>query len=257
MVGFANDNDDALVVGDGNVNDFFGGRAAETDKPVKIPVIVCHAYWCPDGDTGAQSSALEPAASFPIDLVMDKKNLSPPLQGGTLYVSGTWTAAETDDGGTTWNNVRSGNLANGDLSIDPGRGGGDGRNTVRVGLPASLGGVQANTYVQIEDLVVRAAVSYLGTYFQAEKYISAVDSPDADYFLDALSHEIGHAFHQVGQNLAGGAPAHANRYYFNGNHCNFGGDACLMYQTILRPGPRAFCAVCHPYLLTTDISALW
>ena len=253
MVVLNGGNADALVVSDTNKAQFFGGFAAEADKPIKVPILVCDAQWDEGGSSGSRDAAA-PAASFPIDLRMDKLVLNPPLQGGGLFVSGTWLAAEWDAATGAWTNVRNGNLSNADLSVNAGR---SDLHDVAVALPAGVGPTTAHIHLWLEDLVIQGADGpYLGEY-AAERILSVYDPTQPVDFQNTIAHELGHAFHQVTQASLTGIPAHPHQYNSMGSHCSYNTDKCMMYES----GPivgslNRYCDVCHPYVLVQDMSEL-
>ncbi len=249
-------NADALVISDQNKADFFSDPAlnAEGDKPVKIPLLICDAQWDTNGNTGAKDIPWAASTGFPIDLGTDKLVINPPLQGGDLFVSGTWESMEWD--GAAWRNPKNGNLANGDLTINAGR---DSLYKVTVNLPAGAGAAAPNLWVRINDLVIKGANGpYLGEYDRTTKRILVVyEAANAADFQNTIAHELGHAFHQTALGNTAGEPAHANQYSKQGSHCNYNTDKCLMYES----GPIAgtlgeFCPVCHPYVILQDMSEL-
>lgn len=257
MVYINGGDDDALVVSDNNKAQFFAGVKTAADKPVKIPILVCDAQWDPDGNSAAAAdSAL--ATSFPIHLNVGKLVIDPPLQGGKLLKSGKWTAAEPDGAGG-WQNVRTGNLNDGDVYVAKTR---TALRHVTVKAPAGVIPV-AGTQIWIEDLVVGGAKGpYLGEYSSATKRILAVynqKSPDdiAD-FPNTIVHEIGHAFNQIMHAQTEGIPAHPNQAdRGQGNHCQTNTNKCVMYDSGPIPGSlNRYCDVCHPYLLLVDMQKL-
>lgn len=254
-------NADALVVSDTNKAQFFTGVVAEKDKPIKIPILICDAQWDAGANSGA-ASAIDNAANFPIDINMGTLALDPPLQGGHLLVSGDWIAAEKDPATGTWLNARNGNLANADISINPGRGS---LYEVTIGIPAGVGAVTANTHIQVQNLVVQGANGpYLGESFN-QRILAVYDATSAltkADFQNTIAHEIGHAFKQVvkGNPAAGitGLPSHPHQMDLGqGNHCRHLVNKCVMYDS----GPIAgslnqYCDVCHPYLLVQDMTEI-
>jgi hypothetical protein len=250
-------NVDAVVVSDTNKAQFFKSVKAEADKPVKIPIIVCDAQWDPGDPSGPQSSD-NAAASFPLAIHTGKLVIDPPLQGGNLLVSGAWIAAE-DDGAGGWLNVRRGNLASGDIFVDPNR---SDRKHVAVRVPAGVAPV-AGTHVWIQNLVVKGANGpYLGEYSSSTKRILAVynqkSQADIDDFPNTLVHEIGHSFNQVRHVQDEGVPNHPNQVDLGqGNHCHNLVNRCVMYDSGPIPGTlNRFCDVCHPYLQLVDMTQL-
>jgi len=244
---------DALVVSDGNKGQFFSGYAAEADKPVKIPLLICDAQWDAGDESGSQDVSLRKASQFPVDVEMDKLVLDPPLQGGKLLAAGTWKAAEYDASTSSWENVRQGTLAAGDLTVSKTR---DSLMKVTVKKPAGLTGVTADTYLEISGLKIKGAKGpYLGEYSSANKRILAVYDPDEqEDFQNTIAHEIGHALRQVSKAVPTGVPAHPYQYDKQGSHCKRKKDKCVMYES----GPIAgslnqYCDICHPYLLIQEM----
>jgi len=250
---------DALVVSDTNKNQFFTGYTPEDDKPIKIPILVCDAQWDAKGNTAPWTSSVLTSGSFAsLNVETGKEIIDPPLQGGGLYVSGTWEAAESDGSGG-WINHRSGNLSDADLSIDPGR---NSLSKVKVGLPAGVGPVTADTRITINNLAVKGAASYLGESFNHRILAVYNDSTELDKadFQNTIAHEIGHAFHQVikGDPAGGvaGIPKHPiQKDLGQGNHCRYKTDKCVMYDAgPIKGSLNRYCEKCHPYLLVTDFS---
>lgn len=250
-------NVDAVVVSDTNKAQFFKSVKSEADKPVKIPIIVCDAQWDPGGSSGAISSGAL-AANFPLAVDMGTLVIDPPLQGGDLFVSGTWRARDPDGSGG-WTNERSGSLAKGDVFVDPGR---TGLQHVAVRVPAGVAPV-AGTRISIRNLVVKGANGpYLGEYSSKTKRILSVydqsSAADMADFPNTLVHEIGHSFNQVKHVQDEGVPNHPNQMDLGqGNHCRTATNKCVMYDS----GPIAgsysrFCDVCHPYLQLVDMTQL-
>lgn len=248
---------DALVVSDTNKAQFFAGFAAEADKPIKVPILVCDAQWDAGGNSAAVTVPNVPASSFPRDVATSKLVLSPPLQGGDLLVSGAWEAKDWDAGAGAWVNPRNGALSNADLTISQTR---DSLKKVTVNLPAGVGPTTPQTKVWIQNLVVQGANGpYLGESFN--RRILAVYESDTqlkrDDFQNTIVHELGHAFHQVLPGApATGIPPHPIQVDVGqGNHCRQDTDKCVMYDS----GPivgshNRYCDICHPYLLVQDMS---
>lgn len=244
---------DALVVSDANKAQFFSGYADEADKPLKVPILVCDAQWDPGGASGSQDVPLRKAAQFPVDVQMDKLALDPPLQGGTLLAAGTWRAAEYNAATKSWENVRQGNLAAGDVCISKSR---DSLYKVSVKLPSGLAGATPQTWVEIRGLKINGANGpYLGEYSRATKKILAVFDPaEPQDFQNTIAHEIGHALRQAAKTVPAGVPAHPHQYDKQGSHCRCQKNKCVMYES----GPIAgslnrYCDVCHPYLLIQEM----
>lgn len=251
---------DVLVVSDTNKGQFFTKYKAESDKPIKIPLLVCDAQW----DAGGNSSPVttnDTASNFPLDVTTSLLAIDPPLQGGDSFVSGDWAAAEKVSG--SWTNVRSGNLKKSDITISKTR---SNLRQVTINVPAALTGVTAGTDIEIKNLIIRGADGpYLGESFNQR--ILAVYNPkgsklEKDDFQNTIVHEIGHAFSQVVKgNPAGGItgiPAHPDQKDLGqGNHCRHLVNKCVMYDS----GPVAgslnkYCDICHPYLLVQDMSSI-
>ncbi len=264
MIRVGGGDDDALVISDLNKADFFDDSEfedlkPEKDKPVKVPIIICDAQWDSDTDSGAQSSDWEESTDFPIELGMDKLILDPPLQGGNLFVSGTWDSVEFDSVNGTLKNPKNGNLANGDLRVSKTR---NSLRKVTVKLPAGVGGAAPDVYVRINNLIVKGAKGpYLGEYSKATQrilcvYESATAEQRAD-FQNTIAHEVGHGFRQTATGGSSGAPAHPKHYYKQGDHCNYDTNKCLMYESGPITGTLGeFCKECHPYVLFEDMSKL-
>jgi hypothetical protein len=257
MVRLNGGNADALVVSDSNKAQFFGGFAPEADKPVKVPILVCDAQWDIGGNSGAKDVPATDAANFPLDITMDKLVLSPPLQGGSLFVSGTWKAYELVAGAEV--NVRTAALTDADLSVNPNRAN---LKAVTINLPAGVGPTTPDTKIEVQQLVVQGAKGpYLGEYSSATKRILVVYKPISALFIadfqNTVAHEVGHAFSQTSTALPAGIPAHPHQYESQGSHCSHDTDKCLMYAT----GPivgslNRYCDVCHPYVLVQNFSRL-
>jgi len=275
MIKVTGGNTDALVVSDKNKKQFFSGFAQEKDKPNKIPLVVCDAQWDPHPDDGGNSQSKSPPPldkdKFPFPLDVGKEVLNTPLQGGTLFDSGTWTSAEKNPavaGG--WDNIKNGNLSNADISINAGR---VSLKHVHVAIPAGVGAPNAKTRIWLKNVVVKAAKSYLGESFPHEitepgggthkeqRILSVYNPAEAADFQNTVVHEFGHAYHQVIEgNPAGGVAgvhSHPNQKNANnqGNHCRHLGNKCVMFDS----GPifqslNQYCDICHMYMLVQDMS---
>jgi len=249
-----------LVISDKNKNAFFAGIAAEADKPVKIPILVCDAQW----DTGPNTSAVDTGwlAASDYDIATDRLVLKPALSGGGIRVAGTVEGAWEDPPGT-WQYTAAVNLTEADISIS------DTRNSLKkvtVRIPNSVKSQyagEANPHVRISGLIVKGCKGpYLGESF-AKKVLAVYDPNEPADFQNTIAHEVGHGFGQVvkAADRPTGAPAHPNQYISydsdgmsTGSHCNHATNKCVMYQS----GPIAgsldrFCDVCHPYMLVHDM----
>ena len=269
---------DALVVSDTNKNQFFTTFAAAADKPNMIPILVCDAQWDPDGNSSAVTTPPRRTNAFPLTVETDINQdgfgvLNPPLQPGTLVVSGMCKAQEWDDalngGAGDWGPERSQALTATDLDIDPNR---TSLSQVRVQIPAGLNPTNASR-IWIENLIVRKAGIYLGESFM-RRILAVYDPAEPADFQNTIAHEVGHAYSQVmypttpsvhnravlprAQTNLLNIPPHPNsKDEQQGNHCRHLTNKCVMYDS----GPTAgslnhFCNICRPYLLVLDMSAI-
>ena len=260
MIELNGGNGDALVVSDKNKKQFFTTFAKDAEKPNMVPILVCDAQWDPDGDTSGQSPEGK-ATSFPVSINFDKKLISPPLQPGDLVKTGKWQAAEWDAAANAgkggWTNVRKGKVANGDVSIAPGRGS---LFAAQIAVPAGAGATTAETHVWITDLILRGADDFLGESFQ-KKILAVFDPKEPADFQNTIAHELGHAYHQIieGDPAGGvaGVPKHPKQLNAKnqGNHCRNLTDKCVMYDSgPIKGSLNRYCDMCHPYMLVQDMS---
>ena len=252
---YPNDNGDALVVGDATETRFFSLVKPAEDKPVAIPILNAHALWVQDGLTSSDSIPWFDAASFPKKFTADKKLLDPPLQGGTLLRSGRWRAVDWDpaanEGAGGWTNDRSGNLAAGDISLDPGR---SSPREVQIKKPAGIVLAAAGTQVTLTNLTFRAGTTYLGTSYD-DGIVNSYTPNDEQDFINTINHEIGHSLKQVSKVCPSGIPAHPHQYDQDGSHCRYTNKSCLMYESGPQPASlNRYCPVCHHYVLVQDMS---
>lgn len=261
---------DALVVSDQNKGNFFDTFAIDADKPNTIPIVVCDAQWDPKGETGPKSSnAL--ASNFPLairypdDPDYSVGILTPPLEPGDLFVEGTWKAADKGPvppggGPAPWVNVRSGALTNADVSIAKDRGS---LAEVSVRIPPGVGATNATTRIWIDNLKVRHAGIYLGESFQ-QRILAVYEPSDPGDFQNTITHELGHAYHQVieGDPAGGvaGVPKHPHQKdKGQGNHCRYNTNVCVMYDSGTPAGGGRldnYCPKCQPYLLVQDMTTI-
>ena len=258
MIRVGGGDDDKLLVSDLNKAGFFTDAALndEDDKPVKIAFIICDAQWDSDGNSSAKSSPYALSTAFPIEIETDKLICKPPVQGGDLYVSGTWKSQKKVGG--SWVNDKNENFSNADITIKKTR---NSLYKISVKLPAGVGAKSADKRVKIMNLVVKGSNPdgpYLGEYSTATKRILTVYEPaDAADFQNTVAHEFGHAFKQTANGAAEGEPGHTNQYESAGSHCNYNADKCLMYESGPIVGTLGeYCPVCHPYVLMEDFSEL-
>jgi hypothetical protein len=265
MIELNGGNADALVVSDTNKGQFFARATVEGDRPLKVTMVICDAQWDPhpDGATPVQSLSDLKLADFPraVDCGSDRKLLTPPLQGGNIVVSGTWTRADWDavanGGAGAWTQVVKTALLDAHCKIDPAR---DDLGQIRVELPAGwAAAATAATTFWLDDVSFQCARNYLGECAGRPPRLMAVYDPTepAD-FQNTVVHECGHAFGQAAKaGKPGGVPDHPETVDLRqGNHCWHDVNKCVMYDS----GPIAgshnrFCDVCHPYLLLNDFSA--
>ncbi len=252
---YPNDIGDALVVGDATETRFFSLAKPAEDKPVAIPILNAHALWVQDGLTSSDSIPWFDATGFPKQFTADKKLLDPPLQGGTLLRSGRWRAVDWDPaanhGTGGWINDRRGNLAAGDISLDPGR---SSPREVQIKKPAGIVLAAAGTQVTITNLTFRAGTTYLGTSYD-DGIVNSYTPNDEQDFINTINHEIGHSFKQVSKVYPAGIPAHPHQYDQDGAHCRYTNKSCLMYESGPQPASlNRYCPVCHHYVLVQDMS---
>jgi hypothetical protein len=256
-------NNPALNVSDANTAQFFAGVAAEGEHPIKIPIITCDFNWALERNSAAVVAINNlRTTDFPRAVATDCHVCDPPLQGGLLFVSGDWAAAEWDAtlnaGAGDWANIRRGDLS-ANVSIDRNR---TSINHVSISLPAGVGAATADTRIFLSNIVVRGAPKhYLGGYnIDGNRRIVCVFDPNntTDY-QNTVIHEIGHGFHQtLGVPPAVGIPANGN-FIQNptGPHCTYDTNKCVMFTS----GPIAgslnrYCPDCHPHLLVQEMDSL-
>jgi len=253
-----------LNVSDANTGQFFADINAETEHPIKVPIVTCDYNWGLEQDSAPATGLdnIAPAA-FPVAVDTNVYVCDPPLQGGNLLVSGDWEAADWDpaaDGGNgDWVNFRSGSFVDGEITVDPNRGN---LKQVHVALPAGIGAVTADTSVDIKNLVVKGAGDFfLGGYNidGNQRIVCVYDPNDAQDYQNTVVHELGHAFHQtLGVAPATGIPVNPN-YILNptGPHCTYDTNKCVMFTS----GPIAgslnrYCPDCHPHMLVQDMQTI-
>lgn len=251
-------NADALVVSANNKDQFFSSCAADADRPVKIPILVCDAQWDPYGNSSSLSFRRRIEASeLPANIAVDKRVLDPPLQGGNLIVSGTWTALAYNAKTNNWDlkGAENSPFAAGDIDIDPNR---PDTKHIRIKLPAAF--PEDATHLIIRNISVQGAASYLGEYSPRTKKILVVHNPDAPIdSVNSIVHEVGHAFNQVPEGSVDGVPAHPiQKNKGQGNHCHYLDDKCVMFDAGRPDGYsiNKFCEKCHPHVLVQDMSKL-
>ena len=249
--------DDALVVSEPNKAKFFTGYKKDKDKPIKIPILICDAQWDPDGNSGAVNQGELKPSKFPMKFSMDKKALTPPLQGGNLVVSGEWIVAEKNAVTKKWTQVRKGNLSDTEVTIDPDR---KSLFDVKVDLAAVAGPFTSKERIWIKNLVIQGADDFLGEYDTTTGRILGVYDPKEPVdFQNTIAHEVGHSLHQVTSPGSGpaGVPDHPNQYDKRGSHCNYKKDKCVMYESgPVKGSYNKYCKICHPYLLVQNMFAL-
>jgi hypothetical protein len=273
---YPGDAGDALVVGDTNRSQFFSLASAEADKPVMYAMMNVHALWVPGGVDSAPVSEgpftypYTETTSFPVSFTATNELLDPPLQGGNLLVAGQgkwkaedWvphtdpllpTAPDAPAGAPPgkWGNRRQGNLASGDVSLDPNRS--DPR-VLRVTVPAAVV-VGTYTRVKISGLHVQCAQSFLGTSYP-DGIVNAYTLNDVQDFVNTVNHETGHSFKQVTTTQPGDVPEHPLKYENQGTHCAYDNSSCVMFESGPQPGSlNRYCPVCHPYMLVADMSTV-
>jgi hypothetical protein len=250
---FAGDESDGLMVGDDNEGEVWKKSQPSDETPVMIPMINVHGLWIGDGQTGTNSTPIVEIATLPaegIDLEMDKKLLDPPIQGGDLFVSGTFTTAHQDGTGAWVVDQNGVSLQAGDVYLHKDR---SDPFVVKIKLPAAYT-AGAATHIQFSDLVLEGATNFLGTSYD-DGIVNAYTPNDEQDFINTINHEIGHSFKQVSKTQPTGIPAHTLQYDKDGSHCDYKNKSCLMYESGPQPGSlNRYCPVCHPYVLVQDMS---
>jgi hypothetical protein len=275
---YPGDAGDALVVGDANESRFFRLAHAEADKPVMYAMLNAHALWVAGGTVAGVPASVGPGThpwatpddfnNSRVKIRFNQQFLDPPLQGGNLLVRGSWAAQDwvahpnpaTPSGPDrpagappgSWGNNRNGNLAAGNVSLDPNR---NDPREVRVTLPTGLV-VAAYTRVRIFDLHARCAANFLGTSYP-DGIVNAYTPNDVADFVNTINHETGHSFTHVNRSRPGNSPQHPLQYQNQGGHCAYDNKSCVMYESGPQPTSlNRFCPVCHPYLLVSDMSTV-
>ncbi|HEX7899631.1 MAG TPA: hypothetical protein VF950_17815 [Planctomycetota bacterium] len=249
----------ALVATDATKRTFFQGLRRETDKPVKVPILICDAVWNPAQNTKPVSKTQVEASNFPVDLYMSEMIVMPPLQGGGLIVSGTWNAKVLDPSTGAYRTLGSGPLTDQDLFVDPNR---LYYYDVKLRRPSGSLPFADATHVDILDLALKGARKSLGAYdASSQDIIAGCDPRDLPEFQNTIAHEIGHGFKQACEpgTQPDYAPAHPHPDITHHQpwHCVWQRDKCLMYRTGPIPGTLGeFCPACQPYVLVEDMSGL-
>lgn len=267
---YPNDNSDGLMVGDANESRFFALALPAADKPVMIPMMNVNGLWVANGNTSLIDSRWVDLTTNPFPLTISSGNgrkqlIDPPLQGGTLFVSGTWQAEDWDPtangGAGAWGNARNGALTAANISLSPAR---NDPRTALVSQPTGLV-LAAKTRVRVY-VTLRAAQNFLGTSY-SDGIVNCYTPNDVPDYINTINHELGHSFKQTTKVRPAGIPEHPYQYDYSGPHCsypvaripnasneaNMGTCQCLMYE--LGPIPNSlnrYCPVCHAYVLVQD-----
>lgn len=262
MIELNGGNANAVVVSNLNKTNFFGGTGPEGDKPIKVPILICDAQW----DAGPNTSPVTTAYLAPaqLNVTMDRLVLSPPLQGGALFVAGKVQYRHPGATAGSWVDGPLVDLTAAEIDIDPARAN---LQNVRVSMPAAVtshAATHPGTEVKVVGLRVAGAKGpYLGESFD-KKVLAVYEPTEPADFQNTIAHEIGHGFGQTVEHgvQPAGIPNHPNQYLSydsdgdcTGSHCNKDTDKCVMYQS----GPVAgslnqYCDACHPYMLVHDLS---
>ncbi len=263
---YPNDNADGLVVGDANQKVFFDLVTKKVKEPVAKPMINVHALWIKgavSGDLVINLDAGFELRHFPRNLSFDTECLDPPLQGGTLFHSGSYTTYKLNPANNLWVVDKRGSFSSGDLSLDPNRSGG---NQVKVALPAAIQGDPPTNRISLR-LKINGAQSFLGTSYKDSIVVNSYTPNDEQDYVNTINHELGHSLSQVPVPTAGlrpknpmhdkGIPAHPLHYENQGPHCDYQNKSCLMYESGPQPNSlNEYCPVCHPYVLVQDMTKM-
>ena len=251
-----------LVVGPHNQQHLFSYLTQETDRPVKLHVIVGRHILHPNTDpVEAEKFVLKTNPSQVLSLNDEYAYLlKPTLTGESLVIQGKWEA-----------NGKSGSLTDENILIE--QAGRKETSGYKIMLPAEAPD-PAQHPVSI-TLQLRRAYQYeaaycLGTHILIKEYIDR----HSEYFNLVLTHEMGHSFGQVPSPGAQAEPLpdHPNQYNMGGTHCLTGAQkqyknlspketsddsssfeyvkgTCVMFAGGYQDFKyQDFCTVCHPYI---------
>jgi hypothetical protein len=234
---------DVALIGNHNKSHFYGLFEADGEKPVKGHLVICEYQWDPKV---TKQKEVEITSSPSDWIAMNKAVVTPPLAGGSLVLTGTWS---TLPGVVP---PRNGVLGDGDILIEQGR---DSTKKVKVRLPAGAPVPTVDKPVKV-TLVLAAAKDFLGESSGNGQILIVYDANDVPDYNDTVAHELGHSLTQTQNTVVETIPAHPNWDDLGqGVHCLK--TKCIMFKE----GPQAdasheFCEDCHPYLVAQNMTKL-
>jgi len=243
-------NDDVVVLG--NSQSWFSKKfRRERDKPVKAHLVICRAFWVPQGQkTYTRTITTNPAD---IRVPLDRHNygfLKPALEGN-LVINGRWIS-----GG------QQGSLS--DMNVDVVRGRLNFKQ-IRVRLPGTAPNPTPANPVRVK-LRLNYASSWEGEG-KAHQIVVQYDPADLATYNHTVVHEIGHGFRQVPG--PGKQPVSLNNHpkWYTGRggvgpHCftdatknppagtrfEYEDGSCDMFHGGTNNPKHKFCETCEPYI---------
>ena len=250
MVDIGGGDNKVSVIGKHNKSYFYGLYNPEPDKPVKAHLIVSDHEWDPKGNTDLVTVEISSNPSGWI--TMSKSVFNPPLQGGSLVVQGEWQESYLG----IW--VKKGNLYTSNIIIDKTR---TSRRRIKVKLPAGATTPTPSDKIRVKLQLKAADGPYLGESIKEQMLVVydkvAATAPPYHIYDDVVVHEIGHSVNQTPKKgeQHPSLPEHPNWFQGQGVHCNYDNKKCVMYESMPQSTAiHRFCKVCHPYLLSEDMS---
>ncbi len=180
-----------LVCGDHNSQFFFDLTPEDTKQPLKLYVVLCDWFLDPAADvTATRVMAKQTSPNFATETVEEDQLatvLKPPLQGGKLVVSGSWS---TLPGAPV---SGSGSLTDDNVIIDEDRGFTD---QIKVKLPDEAAKLLAAGKIKVELRLKSAASDTLGLT-RGRDIINKYYPNFPVINNDVMAHEIGHKINQA------------------------------------------------------------
>jgi hypothetical protein len=256
--------DEILVVssgkleGGGNKDEFFDLVKPHPDKPVLIPILVCHAQWDSQGFCNPYTTPpIQPEGGvLKIELIDDSAGVLHPALNRRELAFGTLCVKTKE--GTSRIELEN----NPCYYVDRNR---QKVSEISIRVPTQSSEIES---AWVESFEVQWTKKFNGESFDG-KILSVYNAKYPEDFLNTVAHEIGHAVCQImdpqptakktvperAKTAPLGVPTHPKAVMGDGNHCRHQVNRCIMYDAGPTPGSlNRFCPVCHPYLLVVDMS---
>lgn len=259
---------DVLVIGT-HADWFHKKFKKEKNKLVKAHLIICRAYWWPQGVKSYKTKInTNPSQELSIPLGDDTYGILKPSLKGKFIINGRWKSlAPTGQPGYG----KKGSLTDDNILIDSSR---TNFNCIKVQLPP--GAPNPSTH-PVEIKLTLSYSSRWGGESSGSRILIEYDSADLVTYNDVVIHEVGHSFNQTPapEKQPKSLNKHPKWYVGHGgvgDHCFtdstkvntpgkkekfvYENGTCNMFHQLNSNWKHKFCVTCEPYIRLQNMSKI-